>query len=855
MGKEPKNKQASSEDESKPRQRRQGDSIWRIFLHRLKIALGLFTSLSLIATGAGIYFAEKLYHETTQSLPSLDSLMDYAAKGKTTIYAADLDPKTNKPIVLGQVSDLYQEFAPIQTIPKALSDATVAIEDERFYNHQGIDPRGVVRALYKNLRGERLEGASTLTQQLARNLVLKNQRREYTRKISEACLAIMIEQNFSKQQILELYLNEVSYGPKIKGVRAAAQVYFGKPLNKLTVAECALLAGIPNDPNDNELFKEKHREKALGRQKLVLRKMHEQKFIPTLEQYQAAQDEKIVVQKTPPPLSSPFKAPYFTTYVLQQLYIAYGGGEDEESMKRGREIVRQGGFKVYTTLSYEMQQKAEVALLKHVQASGEVSTGALVAVEPRTGYVRAMVGGTSFDKEQYNAAAIGGRQPGSSFKPLVYATAFMRGKLDPESVIDDYDGFHIGSYHPHNSGGGHSGPITVRHAIAHSNNVAAVRAGQIAGFSNVVDMAESMGLAFIRRYVSIERGETEKGLRQNASIALGGAYATPLEMAGAYATFANGGDFARPMVIRKVLDGAGETREVDDPQVNVGLLTTKVASEIDSCLRAVVTEGTGKEAASIPEARGKTGTTSDNKDAWFVGYTQELSTAVWVASVHYITKKNKAGADIRVSRYEQMSSYTTGGHIAAPIWADFMREAIPIQRRFKHNGALSVPEISDRKHTSTTRWMNAAPPSDPTAAQAAASVVTPAVDSSPPLEAEPGSETREETRQSRRRRFQRQRAETATAPADPNAPNAVDAMDGEKPARRRRNRATDETQDNAEKPTEKTTEKEKEKPAEEPKKPEKETPPPATETKPEEKPEKKIEKKEEKETPPPTDTN
>jgi penicillin-binding protein 1A len=357
MGKEARisaDKTISTGKVDKTKKTRLRESPWRVFWHRLKLTLGLLTSLVLLALMGGIVFAGKLYHDATQNLPPLDILTDYAAKGKTTIYASDLDPKTNKPVVLGQISDLYQEFAPVQDIPKSLLDATVAIEDERFYTHQGIDPKGVVRAIYKNIKTDRMEGASTLTQQLARNLVLKNNSRKVSRKISEACLAIMIEQNFSKQQILELYLNEVSYGPKVKGVRAASQVYFGKPLSKLTLAECALLAGIPNDPNDNELFKEKHREKALDRQKLVLNKMRELKMV-TFEQYEAAGKEKIAVLKSPPPLSSPLKAPYFTTYVLRQLYISYGGGEDAESIKKGEAIVRQGGFKVYTTLNYEMQ--------------------------------------------------------------------------------------------------------------------------------------------------------------------------------------------------------------------------------------------------------------------------------------------------------------------------------------------------------------------------------------------------------------------------------------------------------------------------------------------------------------------
>ena len=843
MGKEPKNPMNNRErsGESAKKKVRLRESPWRVFWHRLKLTLGLLTSLLLIGLMGGVLFAEKIYHDTTQNLPSLDILTDYAPKGKTTIYAADLDPKTNKPVILGQVSDRYQEFAPVQNIPKALLDATVAIEDERFYTHQGIDPKGVVRAFYRNMTTEHMEGASTLTQQLAGNLVLKNRERKFARKISEACLAIMIEQNFSKQQILELYLNEVSYGPRVKGVCAASQIYFNKPLNKLTIAECALLAGIPNDPNNNELFHEKHREKALERQKLVLRKMREQNLI-SADQYLAAQNEKITFQKNPPPLSSPLKAPYFTNYVLHQLYVNYGGGEDAESLKRGEAIVLQGGLKVYTTLNWEMQQKAEAALVKHVQSSGEVSTGALVAIEPRTGYVRAMVGGTSFAKEQYNAAATGGRQPGSSFKPIVYATAFMRGKLDPNSTIDDYEGFHIGKYYPHNSGGGHSGPITVQHAIAHSNNVAAVRAGQIAGFSNVVDMAQSMGLDFIRRYQTIEHaGENE--LRHNASIALGGAYATPLEMAGAYATFANGGDFARPMVIRKVLDGAGGTREVNDPQVTTGLLTTSVASDMDRCLRAVINEGTGKQAGIVPGARGKTGTTSDNKDAWFVGYTQELSTAVWVASVKHPLRKNKEGVEFRGTVYEAMSSYTTGGHIAAPLWADFMNAAIPIQRRFKHNGILSAPEISDRKHTSTTRWMNAAPPFDPTAAQAAALAATVAKDTAPPLEAEP--EPDEETNQSRRRRFQKRYKSNESATTD--TPSVEGATDASKRRHHTRTPMDDTTITPEATPPKEEQKTETEKPKEE-SKPEKETPPPAE-------PEKKTEeKKTEKEAPPPQET-
>jgi membrane peptidoglycan carboxypeptidase len=345
--------------------------------------------------------------------------------------------------------------------------------------------------------------------------------------------------------------------------------------------------------------------------------------------------------------------------------------------------------------------------------------------------------------------------------------------------MNDYAGYRIGRYRPRNSGGGHAGYISVRHAIAMSNNIAAVQACQRAGAGSVVDLAKRMGVnlaknlqrADSRRFTTVDAAEDV--LKHDYSIALGSCLTSPLEMAGAFATFANGGDYARPMAIRAIYDAHG-LRERNDPEVEQALLPLSAAADIDLCLKAVVSDGTGKSAGSVAGARGKTGTTSDNKDAWFVGYTKELSTAVWVASARYVTRNGEKRAV-----YEEMSSYTTGGHIAAPIWARFMNLAIPIQQRFRQqNGTVALPDENVRKLNEISRYLSATPRPDPTPG------APPLVDSAPPRESEAEPSATEE--QPRRRRWNRRYRETTERSR---------SADEERPRTTRRRRTRTRTED------------------------------------------------------------
>ena len=370
---------------------RRGSGPWRV----IRIAIGVLTTIFLLMILVGIGFAVYLVKSTAAALPASDSLIDYLPGGATEILATDKDPATGKNVVLGVVFSRFKEFAPITGIPQPLQDATVAIEDERFYNHVGIDVRGTGRAIYRDLAGGRMsEGGSTLTQQLARNVIpvgkektVIGKEKTFTRKLKEAIVALEFEKSFTKEQILEMYLNEVCYGNNTFGVKAAADMYFGKPLAKLTIGECALLAGLPQSPTGYDPFK--HLDLAVHRRDEVIDHLLAQHYI-TAPQAADALAEKPQIAKQKERRQNDFKAPYFTNYVLKKVVHDYGVS-----------AVYNGGLRIYTTLNYKMEQEGERALANGVldAADDHVSDGALVSVEPRTGYIRSMVGGLDFKKK------------------------------------------------------------------------------------------------------------------------------------------------------------------------------------------------------------------------------------------------------------------------------------------------------------------------------------------------------------------------------------------------------------------------------------------------------------------------
>ncbi|MBC8143579.1 MAG: PBP1A family penicillin-binding protein, partial [Armatimonadetes bacterium] len=633
---------------------RYGSPVLRFF-HGLGVFLGFVMLLLLLGGIAAAGFAAYLVQETQRYLPESDKLLAYEPGGVTRIYATDKDPKTGQLVELARIYSQYKEFAPITEMPDTLKNATVAVEDERFYNHRGIDPEGIARAVYKNvIRRDLSEGASTLTQQLARNIFL-TQKKTWTRKLQEMMLAILLEKNFSKEQILEMYLNEVCYGVNTFGAKAAAKVYFGKNLNELSLSQCALLAGLPQQPARLEPFK--HKDAAIKRRNVVLMKMRELGYI-SAEACDVSQKNGVFLISEKPSIRTVMKAPFFTTYVISQLKREYG-----------EERLNSGGFQVYTTLNYAMQKEAERALINGVMRGRRtgVTEGALVSVEPRTGYIRAMVGGVDFAKQQFNNAAQGGRQPGSSFKPFVYATAMAKLGYGPYSTVDNSRRSY-GKYHP--GGGGPHGATPLISAVTWSYNNAAVNTTNRIGVRNVIATAKSLGI--------------KSPMSPTLSLALGAYEVTPLEMASAYSAFANHGSHAAPMAIIRVVDQEGVMLANNLPRVNAATLPESAVAGIGETLRSVVEKGTASKAAGIhdvQDAHGKTGTTNDNKDAWFVGYTPELSTAVWVCGL-----RNEKRGKFVVPIYRRMAGAggeTTGGQVCAPIWARFMKAAIPIQRAAK----------------------------------------------------------------------------------------------------------------------------------------------------------------------------
>jgi len=653
---------ARSEAVRELRQERRALRPRRSWWWRIGRVMGMLTTCVLVGLLAAVALVANIFLGVAKDLPSPEDLVNYSPGGITEIYATDKGA-SGRPIRLARVFSQNREFISITKVPALLQNATVAIEDERFYNHPGVDFQGVGRALYRNaLAGNPLEGegGSTLTQQLAGNVYLNRRQVTMKRKAQEMLLAVQIEHNFSKQQILELYLNEVYYGASAYGVQAAARTYFGKKVDKLTLAQAALIAGLPQRPGYFDPYKNK--KAAVNRRNLVLAKMAELRYITPSQLLKAKKEPvKLAADKAPAPSDwKTWKAPYFVEHVIKQLEQRYG-----------EDAVWRGGLKVYTTLNWKMQLAAEDALRRGVQGARrlDVTEGALVCVEPRTGYVRAMVGGIDYKRSQFNNAVQGKRQPGSSFKVFVY-TAALDSRSDRfnsqyTSVDNSRRGYRSGRKFWRPVGGGPAGAVSMRTAVTYSYNNAAVNTAHELGIRNVIKYAQRMGI--------------ESEMPPYLPIALGAGAVSPLEMAGAYAVFPNHGDRAVPMGIRRVLDHEGQVLEEFAPQVERDVIGDEAVAQMSDMLQAVVTQGTASSAAGIHEisnAHGKTGTTNDNRDAWFVGYTPELCVAVWVTNAKFYRRGDKV-----TTRYRPMNPGAMGGKVCAPIWARFMKAAVPIQRK------------------------------------------------------------------------------------------------------------------------------------------------------------------------------
>jgi 1A family penicillin-binding protein len=565
-----------------------------------------------------------------RNLPDVRVLRNYIPA--ETSYVYDVNG-----VLLDSIHDeVNREVVDLNDISPHLKRAVIAIEDSNFYDHHGINPISIGRALISNLEeGRTVEGGSTLTMQLVKNLFLTPER-SFSRKIAEAVLALRLEQIFNKNQILEMYLNQVYWGHNTYGVQTAAESYFNKPASQLTLAESAMMAGLIQAPEDYSPFV--NYQLARQRQATVLERMRSLGWITAQEEMAARRQPLRLGHVTSFQAS---RAPYVTDAVIQELNDRFG-----------QDAVLKGGMRVQTTIDLKLQRTAEETVRREhrvlLRRGLNADQMALVAVDPRTHFVKAIVGGVDYNQSQYNRAIQAFRQPGSAFKPFVYYTAFATGRFSPDSIVNDSpvsypDGYKL--YTPQNYDGSFYGPITIRQALEQSRNVPAIRIGQSVGINRVIEVCRTLGIS--------------SPIEPVTSLPLGAVDLTPLEMASAYATFASGGWQSDTTMIVHVTDSTGQVLLDNTPRPQLVLDPWAVAS-LNSTLKGVVERGTGTGAKIDRPAAGKTGTTSSERDIWFVGYVPQLAVAVWVGN----------------DDYTPLGHGATGGGFVAPVWRDFMQQAL-----------------------------------------------------------------------------------------------------------------------------------------------------------------------------------
>jgi penicillin-binding protein, 1A family len=559
------------------------------------------------------------------SLPDIRSLDDYRPLVATMI----LD-RANRPI--DAIAKEFRIIVPYSSLPPLLPRAFVAAEDSRFWEHDGLDGWSIARAAFNNLRsGRRSQGGSTITQQVTRALLLSREK-SYLRKAAEAVLSFRLERMLTKEEILAIYLNEIYFGEGAYGVEAAARTYFGKKASQLTLGEIALLAGLPQSPSNYSPLKQP--EAARARQRYVLNRMVEDGVI-TADVARTAYEEGL-------PLTGRWRKSingYFTLYIRQQLLTVYTEADLYEK-----------GLQVSTTVDARLQEAAARAV--RMGAAGIAARhpgdpapqGALVALDTGSGRIQAMIGGVDFTENQFNRAVQANRQPGSAFKPLLYATALERG-VAPDAVMQDapitlYSG--AGKpWRPQNFKNEYHGAISLTDALAYSSNVIAVRLIQHVGPQQVIQTARTMGI--------------NTPLNADLPLALGTSPVSLLELTAAYAAIANQGVYHAPVGITRI--GGRKGGFIPWPQsTGTQAITTATASWLHAAMTQAVQRGTGKNAAGVPGASGKTGTTDKQVDAWFVGSAADLTTGVWF------------GHDRNIP----LGAGETGGQAAVPVWKHFM---------------------------------------------------------------------------------------------------------------------------------------------------------------------------------------
>lgn len=703
----------------------------------------IFFSIIILLSGIGL--STTIWY-LVRDIPSIDSLREYQPIVGTRVYSYD-----NR--LIGEFYVEKRILVPLKRIPRELFQSILAVEDARFYDHRGIDLLGIIRAFLTNIESFRIrQGASTITQQLTRLLFLSPEK-SYKRKIREAALAMKIEKLLTKDEILELYLNQIYFGHGAYGVQAASKTYFGKDVEDITLSEGAFLAGLLKAPNDYSPYY--HPERAKRRQGIVLKRMLKEGFI-TKEQFQKAYKQNLYFNRLK---KKEAIAPYFLEYIRQYLASRYG---DDRLYK--------GGLKVYTTLNIEMQKTANKAVqnglrdidkrqgfrgpidhkdvedilkgsekitpynisdLKEedivdgivldvdskraVVMAGEIKgkifkkdmlwaakrlkgpdlkdaeiiknakpsdilkagdivkvgiksidknkkealftleqepliEGALISLDPYTGFIKAMVGGYDYGRSEFNRAVFARRQPGSAFKPLVYASAIEKGFTPATTIIDSpliyTDTVTEKVWKPENYEEKFYGPIMLREALIHSRNVATVKLLEKLGINNVIAFAKKIGI--------------KSPLAKDLSLGLGSSSLGVLELTSAYGVFANQGVRVEPVAILSVKDLSGNVLESHQPEIKA-VVSKETSYIITNILEDVIQRGTGRKARVLKRAlAGKTGTTNNFTDAWFVGFAPNIATGVWV------------GFDDRRSLGDRES----GARAALPIWIAFMKKAL-----------------------------------------------------------------------------------------------------------------------------------------------------------------------------------
>jgi len=583
----------------------------------MKILLIFVLSITIGAVSGFLYWI-------LSDLPKVKSLESYVPFESSFVYSSDGK-------VLAELFVERRNFIHHYNVPAIVKNAFIAVEDRRFYSHPGIDVIGILRALYSSIKARSIvEGGSTITQQLARMLFLTPEK-SLSRKIKEAIISAQIERQYTKDEILGMYLNQMYFGTRAHGIEAAAQVYFGKSVDELLVAEAALLAALPRAPSLYSPFR--NPERALSRRNTVLRRMLDNGFISRVE-YEKALVEPLPVK----PNHRRYEAPYFIELLRQQLEAKYG------------EKIYTAGLRIHSTIDYNMQKAAEEAVQNGISAIkkrvGPGVQAALIAIDPRTGHIKAMVGGTDFWETQFNRATMARRQPGSAFKPFVFAAAIENGMSAGDEILDE-PVFFTGSgpnsvWSPKNYNNEYHGFVSLKTALALSLNTATVRLAHNIGVKDIISAAKRYGI----------RSELQPYL----STALGASSVTLLEITSAYAVFSTG-NRAELMTYEKIFNRDGLLIE-EKFSSTTGVIMQESVDKMKDMLGAVIETGTGQMARQLNRTvYGKTGTTNSYTDAWFIGFDDRLVVGVWV------------GRD----NHTPIGRRKTGASAALPIWIEFMK--------------------------------------------------------------------------------------------------------------------------------------------------------------------------------------